>query len=561
MSRAKTHREFGAYAPALLALSLLGLGCTGAILGESAADPADSAAGPLPSSMTTGGQGSAGSASAPMGVTVLHRLNKVELHNTVVQLFGESASAALRDGVDPLVQGFDSNADALTISESGVDSLMRMAGELSAGLDLTAALPCGARSGRACAEQRISSMALRLLRRPARAEETSSYLALWDEVAGRTNEDTAMRAVLQRLMMTPDFLYHVEVGDETGLLDNYELAARLSFFAVESTPDDALLEAARSGALQTAEGLATELDRLLADPRGQAAFGRFFEQWAELGKLAAATKDKSVYPEFDGLKAPMSEEFKLFTGDLLAHDGTVKDLLTSPSTFVNGDLGALYGVAAPGSAFQSVSLPAGQRAGILMQSAFLASHGKANKSAPILRGRFIRDQLLCAPLPPPPPDANKVEPNAAVPTTTREYYQQLTSAPTCAACHEQLNPLGFAFEGFDGIGRARSDENGHPLDTTGAITAGDAAGPVTNAFELVTRLGDSATVRTCLVKQMFRSRFRRVEVGGDEALIQSVASALTSGGDRLKSLPKLLAGEAAMRRRHFRVVASGESAL
>ncbi len=561
MSRAKTHREFGAYAPALLALSLLGLGCTGAILGESAADPADSAAGPLPSSMTTGGQGSAGSASAPMGVTVLHRLNKVELHNTVVQLFGESASAALRDGVDPLVQGFDSNADALTISESGVDSLMRMAGELSAGLDLTAALPCGARSGRACAEQRISSMALRLLRRPARAEETSSYLALWDEVAGRTNEDTAMRAVLQRLMMTPDFLYHVEVGDETGLLDNYELAARLSFFAVESTPDDALLEAARSGALQTAEGLATELDRLLADPRGQAAFGRFFEQWAELGKLAAATKDKSVYPEFDGLKAPMGEEFKLFTGDLLAHDGTVKDLLTSPSTFVNGDLGALYGVAAPGSAFQSVSLPAGQRAGILMQSAFLASHGKANKSAPILRGRFIRDQLLCAPLPPPPPDANKVEPNAAVPTTTREYYQQLTSAPTCAACHEQLNPLGFAFEGFDGIGRARSDENGHPLDTTGAITAGDAAGPVTNAFELVTRLGDSATVRTCLVKQMFRSRFRRVEVGGDEALIQSVASALTSGGDRLKSLPKLLAGEAAMRRRHFRVVASGESAL
>jgi len=345
----------------------------------------------------------------------------------------------------------------------------------------------------------------------------------------------------------------VQVGDAEGLLNGYELAARLAFFAVESTPDDALLQAAGSGALDTASGLQAALERLLEDSRGQAAFLRFFEQWAELDKLGAAVKEPAVYPEFDALKAPMAEEFRRFVADLLGRDGTVKELFTSPTTFVNEGLAVLYGVSAPVAGFQSVSLPAGQRAGILTQTAFLASHGKANKSAPILRGRFIREQVLCAPVPPPPPNANTVEANAQVPSTTREYYAQLTSGPDCIGCHAQLNPLGFALEGFDGIGRARAQENAQPVDTSGAITAGDLAGPVSGAFELSARLGESATVRLCLAKQMFRSRFRRVEVGGDEALIQSVADALRGEGDRIKGLARLWAGQAAMRRRHFRV--------
>lgn len=297
---------------------------------------------------------------------------------------------------------------------------------------------------------------------------------------------------------------------------------------------------------------------MLEDPRGQAALLRFFEQWSELDKLDAAVKDQAVYPEFDALKAPMAEEFRLFVGDLLGKDGTVKELFTSSTTFVNQGLAALYDVSAPGAGFLSVSLPLGQRAGILTQSAFLAAHGKANKSAPVLRGRFIRDQVLCAPVPPPPPNANTVEPNAEVPSTTREYYARLTSGPDCIGCHEQLNPLGFALEGFDGIGRARTEENARAIDTSGAITAGDAAGPVSGALELTSRLGESATVRVCLAKQMFRSRFRRVEVGGDEALIQRVAEGLGGEQDRVKGLARLWARQDAMRRRHFRVPVATE---
>ncbi len=530
----------------MLGLGLLQLGCTGDLLGGSGA-PSDGFGPGQAGSMSPAGGAAAGGLE-PMGTTVLHRLNQVELRNTVVQIFGDGAAEALRAGVDPLVQGFDSNADALTISEAGVDSLMRMAEELVQGIDLPALLPCAGLMGPACAEQRIASMALRLLRRAPSADETSSYLALWTEVAARTDEDTATRAVLQRLLMTPDFLYHVELGDAVGELNAYELAARLAYFAWESTPDDALLAEARSGALDDAAGAEAALNRLLQDPRGQATFGRFFELWAELDKLDAAVKDVAVYPEFDKLKAPMADEFRAFIGDLFSRDATVKELFTSTTTFASPDLATLYA----GSS--------GQRAGILTQGAFLAAHGKANKSAPIMRGRFIREQVLCAPVPPPPPGADTVEPNAEVPVTTREYYAKLTSGAVCATCHDQLNPMGFAFEGFDGIGRARTMENSHAIDTSGAITAGDVAGPVSDALELATRLGESQSVRLCLTKQLFRSRFRRIDVAGDSAIIDTVAAGLSADGDRLMSLARILARQDAMRRKHFRVAAAGEGA-
>ncbi len=544
---------------ALASMSVLS-GCLADIVGDSTPGQAPGLG--LGGSQAVGGASAAGgqgpNGRGPMGASVLHRLNHLELANSVRQLFGEAATGALPDGVDPLVQGFDTNAEALTISESGVDSLMRMAGEIAAGVELSDLAPCNGLIGRACVEQRVPVIARRVLRRPASAEELASYLALWDEVQLRTDEDTATRAVLQRLLMTPDFLYHVGWGDQLGRLDAYELAARLAFFAWESTPDDALLDEAAKGTLATTSGVEMLLDRLLADERGRAMLLRFFEQWAELPKLRAVVKDPMVYPDFEVLKAPMVDEFRAFIGDLVSQHGTVKELFTSPTTFVTGELSSVYGVSSTGQGPQSVLLPATQRAGILTQTAFLAGHAKANKSAPVLRGRFIREQVLCASVPPPPPGANTVPANATVPTTTREYYAQLTSGSTCSGCHDQLNPVGFAFEGFDGMGRARTEENGHPVDTSGAITAGDVAGPVAGAVQLATLLGESQTVRNCLAKQLFRSRFRRSEVGGDEALIEAVAAALAVDGDRLTSLARVLGRQEAMKHRHFRIGSAGE---
>jgi Protein of unknown function (DUF1592)/Protein of unknown function (DUF1588)/Protein of unknown function (DUF1585) len=370
-------------------------------------------------------------------------------------------------------------------------------------------------------------------------------------VRSREDATAATRAVVQRLLLTPDFLYHVELGDPaTGKLTAYELAARLAYLAWESTPDQALFDAAASGGLSTPEGVAAQLERLLADPKGRAVYRRFFELWGDLDRLPGAVKDPSLYPQFDALKAPMLEEYRRTIDGLIAEGGTVKELFTSKTTYVDATLAAFYGLPAPASGFQKVE---GTRPGILTRGAFLAIHGKANKSSPILRGVFIRDRVLCSPLPPPPPGVNTSSANAVATTTTRAFYENLTSPANCTGCHAAINPVGFALEGFDGQGAARSTENGFPVDSTGQLTVGDKAGPVSGPQQLAQLLGDSATVRECLVRNWFRSRFRRFEVGGDGALIAAVTAQLSADGDQLRGLALALAKQEALVRPHYRI--------
>jgi hypothetical protein len=284
-------------------------------------------------------------------------------------------------------------------------------------------------------------------------------------------------------------------------------------------------------------------------------YRRFFELWGDLGRLEGAVKDPALYPQFDALKAPMLEEYRRTIDGLIAEGGTVKELFTSKSTYVDATLAAFYGLPAPSSGFQKVE---GTRPGILTRGAFLAIHGKANKSSPILRGVFIRDRVLCAPLPPPPPGVNTSSANAVATTTTRAFYENLTSPATCTGCHSAINPVGFALEGFDGQGAARSTENGFPVNSTGQLTAGDKAGPVSGPQQLAELLGDSATVRDCLVRNWFRSRFRRFEVGGDGALIQAVVAQLSADGDQLRGLALALAKQEALYRPHYRIPHASE---
>jgi Protein of unknown function (DUF1592)/Protein of unknown function (DUF1588)/Protein of unknown function (DUF1595)/Protein of unknown function (DUF1587) len=485
-----------------------------------------------------------------MGTTVLHRLNQVELKNTLSALFGPQVLTAVPERIDPLVQGFDTNADVLTVSAAGVDSFFVMAEAIAAKVSLSQLGDCSGQE-RTCADQRVRALAPRVLRRPATAAELSSFLALWDDVRSREDATAATRAVVQRLLLTPDFLYHVEVGDPaTGKLTPYELAARLAYLAWESTPDQALVDAAANGGISTPEGVATQLTRLLADPQGRAVYRRFFELWGDLGRLQEAIKDPALYPGFDALKAPMLEEYRRTIDGLISEGGTVKELFTSKTTYVDATLAAFYGLPAPPGGVQRVE---GTRPGILTRGAFLAIHGKANKSSPILRGVFIRDRVLCAPLPPPPPGVNTSSANAAATSTTRAFYENLTSPSTCTGCHGAINPLGFALEGFDGQGGARSSENGFPIDSSGQLTAGDRAGPVSGAQQLAELLGESITVRNCLVRNWFRSRFRRFETGGDEALINAVAAQLAADGDQLRGLALALARHEALDRPHYRI--------
>lgn len=526
--------------------AVFALACTGEVLDDSSSMGANPG----------GGDGSPGGGSSTRGLTVLHRLNRVELGNTLDDLFGPSARSALPNGSDPHVLGFDTIADVLTVSHSGVDSLVSLAERVTQEISLDGVAPCDGLAERACAEARFDSLATKVLRRPPSSQERESYLTLWEDVRSREEADVASRAMIKRLLISPDFLYHVEIGDpQTGLLTPYELAARLSFLMWETTPDDALLNAAATGALGTREGVREELARLARHDRGREVMRRFFAKWTDFEKLEKATKDPAFYPEFEGLRPAMAEEFHRFVDDILVRDGTIRDLLTSTTSFVDPNLAAFYGVDAPDSGFSKVDLASVGRAGLFTQAAFLSTHGKANKSSPILRGVFVRERLLCAPIPPPPPTANNA-PTAPVTTTTREYFATLTAPPACDVCHKEVNPIGFAFEGYDGMGASRTTENDHEIDTSGAITFGDVAGEVADAFDLVHQLATSETVRRCIVTQWFRSRVRRVEASADAPIIDRLTESLAAADDRVNALVTALSEEEAFYRLHFQAEVS-----
>ncbi|MDX2015381.1 MAG: DUF1592 domain-containing protein [Myxococcaceae bacterium] len=342
------------------------LGCVGSIDGGELLP----GAGAGPDAPGTGG-GAAGpaaggglAASGAMGRTVLHRLSRVELTNVLTDALGAEAASRVPELNDPLVQGLDTNADALTVSASTVDSMFEMARHIASGVNVTTLGACTSGTPeRDCARQRLTRLSLQLLRRPATTDELTSFLSLWDSVRTRESATVATQAVVQRLLLTPDFLYHVEVGDPvTGRLDDYEMASRLAFLAWESAPDQALYDAAAAGTLTTRAGARAQLERLLAHPRGVRTMQRFFELWSDLGKLDTLTKDPAAYPDFEALRAPMRDEFSRFVADLLARGGTVSDLLTSRETTVDAPLAAHYGVTAPASGIARVTLPP-QRAG------------------------------------------------------------------------------------------------------------------------------------------------------------------------------------------------------
>jgi hypothetical protein len=513
--------------------------------------PVTGGGGPEP---TTGG---GAAASGAMGRTVLHRLSRVELVNVLTDTLGAEAAARVPELNDPLVQGLDTNADALTVSSSTVDSMFDLASRIASGVTVSSLGACTAGAPeRDCARQRLTRLALRLLRRPATPDELTSYLGLWDSVRARESATVATQAVVQRLLLTPDFLYHVEVGDPvTGRLDDYEMASRLAFLAWESAPDQALYDAAAAGTLTTPAGARVQLERLLAHPRGVRTMQRFFELWSDLGKLDTLTKDPAAYPDFEALRAPMRDEFSRFIEGLLSRGGTVNELLTSRETTVDAALATFYGVTPPVSGTARVTLPPERAGGFLTQAAFLAIHGKAQRSGPILRGLFVRERLLCAPVPPPPPGVSAtIPPGTVTDRTTREYFHTLTAGPACQGCHTLINPVGFTYEGFDGIGRARTLDNGLPVDTaTDIVGSGDLDGPTRDAAELSRKLASSEQVRSCLSRSWFRSRFRRQERGGDERIITAMAEALRRDGDRLSSLATALAQQDALFFAHFHV--------
>ncbi|MEM6992318.1 MAG: DUF1592 domain-containing protein, partial [Myxococcota bacterium] len=323
-------------------------------------------------------------------------------------------------------------------------------------------------------------------------------------------------------------------------LADYELASRLAFFIWDSVPDTELLDAANAGDLRTPDGLRASAERLLDDPRAREAVGNFHIQWLGLDELVDEYKDPAVYPGYsrEVAEAMVAETHRFGSHVVLQGDGKLETLMTASYSYLDDELFEIYGVEKPSghNAGVPVDLDPAERAGLLTQPAFLTAHALPNASGPIQRGVELRTNVLCAPPPPAPDDADVSPPTIDPNATTREAFEQHVADPSCAGCHQFIDGIGLGFEAYDGIGAFRTTENGLPVDATGAIFGTDVDGEFDGAVELAHRLADSQQVRECVSRQWFRFAFGRLEQVEDQCSVQSLNEAFAESNYDVRAL-------------------------
>ena len=353
--------------------------------------------------------------------------------------------------------------------------------------------PTSAEEELPCARRIIEGLATRAYRRPASASAVDGLMRFYERGSAAGGFETGVRTALEALLASPRFVFRPELEPE-GVrpgevypVASVDLASRLSFFLWGAPPDEKLLQAAADDGLLDQEELVRQARRMLEDPRSRALGSRFAGQWLRLQDLYKVHPDPNFFPNFDdNLADAMRYETELFFNDLVEEDRSVLDLFRAGHTFVNERLAAHYGFpAAPGNHFRKVTYPDDRRVGLLGHGSILVLTSLANRTSPVLRGKWVMEVLLGTPPPPPPPGIPDLEETEAVQEgrmlTTRERLEIHRVDPVCNSCHRFMDPIGLALDNFDVTGKWRSLENGVPLDTRGDFYDGT---PVKSPAEL-----------------------------------------------------------------------------
>ena len=557
--------------PAAAALAaLLAAACTGAIDGKGkAAGPGSHPGGPGPSTGPSNGPGSSssgpgasgpgpagpgagpGSACNPIdpGPSPLRRLTRVEYDATVRSLLGTAANVAAElFPADEEQFGFDNSAEGRGLNGALAEGYLKAAERLAkdAVTRLSTLLPCdpAAKGEATCLDQFLDGFGQRAWRRPLEPGEKDNLKAAFNVGKGTGGFASGIDAVIQVMLMSPQFLYRDERGiDEPGQsyrrLTSWELASRLSYLLWGSMPDDQLFAAARDGKLSTREQIAAQARRMVGDERALAMMRNFYGQWLQLRQLDSLTKEPEAFPAWkEEIPKLMRQETEGLVQHILGKDGDGKlsTLFTAPYTFVNGPLAAFYGMTGvTGDQFRKVDVDPAQRAGIVTQGGFLASHAtpEVGLTALIFRGVFVREHYLCEPLPEPPENAAEMSPPVTPTTTPRSWSKARMEIAACGACHASIDPIGYGFEGFNGIGLPTSQ----PTDTTGEIAGTDVSGPFSGPVELARKLAGSKQAQACVATQWFRfSQGRMEDSQRDSCSLTSLKAAFEQSGGDLREL-------------------------
>jgi hypothetical protein len=345
---------------------------------------------------------------------------------------------------------------------------------------------------RTCAASILSKLARRAYRRPVTDADMSGLLRFYDEGRKNSGFEGGVEMGLRAMLASPKFIFRVE-RDPAGIapgraytLSDVELASRLSFFLWSSIPDEELLSVAEAGRLHDPKTLSRQIDRMLADPKSQSLITNFAGQWLQIRNLRSATPDKNDFPNFDHtLRVAFARELELFVGSIISENRSVLELLTADYTFVNERLALHYGIPnISGSHFRRVSGIDENRRGLLGKGGILLLTSHADRTSPVVRGKWILDNLMGSPPPPPPPDVPPLpDTPAAKPLTMRARMEQHRANPACAGCHKLMDPLGLALENFDAVGAWRTSDNGERVDTSGQLSDGTKIEGVTGLRE------------------------------------------------------------------------------
>jgi hypothetical protein len=482
---------------------------------------------------------------------MLRRLTRLQFRNAVRDVFGVEVNIQDLDA-DSWTSHFATiGASTVVTSEHGVE---QYAAAIEAAVNavfadatkrgqLIGCTPTG-QANDTCVRGFVQRLGLRAWRRPLTTAEVDRLVALATKAAtdlGGAIEGARWATVA--LFTSPSFLYRPELGatmNGTRRFTGHEMASRLSFLIWNSLPDQMLLDQAGAGMLATAAGIRTAATRMLDAPAGRESVGGFAEEYMRLDRIATQAKDSGMYPEYTAaLQAGMARDMK-GTWESLVFDDKVSalDLFKTTKVVVNADLARLYGLDATGltsTTFQTRSLPAdGPRAGILSKAGFLSQYANQKEGSPTLRGKFIREALMCLTVPPPPGNVNVSlpDPPANMPMTKRQLLEQHRVNPDCKACHGLMDPMGLPLENFDSIGKYRTTDRGLPIDPSGEVEGQ----PVADAKALGAAASASPTFINCFVRKFYSYAVGHEERPVDGSVLNTLAASFQASGFKLREL-------------------------
>ncbi|HXV87010.1 MAG TPA: DUF1592 domain-containing protein [Gemmatimonadales bacterium] len=405
--------------------------------------------------------------------------------------------------------------------------------------------PTAPREARPCAASIVERLARQAYRRPLTERDLDGVMAFYDRGAAEGGFEAGIRTALQAILASPHFVFRLEripsraAAGTVYRVRDVDLASRLSYFLWGTAPDQELVAEAEREELGTPERLAAQVRRMLADPRSEALATRFAAQWLRLQDLEKVHPDALSFPYFDQtLASSMYRETVLFFDHLVREDRSVLELLTADYTFVNERLARHYGIrGVTGPEFRKVTYPDPNRRGLLGQGSVLTLTSHADRTSPVLRGKWVMEVLLGTPPPPPPPNVPDLEATEGAREgrllTTRERMEMHRANPVCQSCHQFMDPIGLALDNFDVTGKWRIKENGMPLDTRGQLYDGT---PLTSPAELRAALlrREESLIRNFTANLLAYALGRRVEAH-DMPAVRAIAKAAAAQGNRLSA--------------------------